>query len=94
MNENLNLCNILKEKGIHLFLFGSALNKDFPRDLDILMVYSSTNVSIQTVIDLKNQLLQYFKKKCHIPIDLLLLSLEEVEEIDFIEKESAYKLNL
>lgn len=93
MNENPYLTMLLKEQGINLYLFGSAIYKDLPEDLDVLMVYPINQVNISFALDMKNILLEYLIHISLLKVDLLLLSSEEETEVNFIEREKAIILD-
>ncbi|WHX40606.1 hypothetical protein QNH36_23715 [Mesobacillus sp. AQ2] len=94
MNENKQLIACIKEYEINFYLFGSILHKENPRDIDLLMVYNQHLISIKSVLNLKNEIVNYLNGISPIQVDLLLLSLEEELEVNFIKSEKAVDFDL
>lgn len=92
MNENKELITFIKEYDIKFYLFGSILNKEKPRDIDLLMVYNYDLVSLKSVLKLKNEIVNYLNESFFIGVDLLLLSIEEELEVNFIKGEKAVNI--
>lgn len=67
----------------NVYLFGSILDKKLPNDIDILLIYSkfSDNLICST-----NNISNELQKILNFPIDLTVLSLEEVKEVKFLDK--------
>lgn len=67
----------------NVYLFGSILDKKFPNDIDILLIYSkfSDNLICST-----NNISNELQKILNFPIDLTVLSLEELKEVKFLNK--------
>jgi len=72
-----------------LFLFGSALTTDSPRDLDILIVYDGTP---EDAVWFRHRLTSKLAAFTHCPIHAILLSKNEEIESDFIQKEKCRRL--
>lgn len=92
MNENSDLITSIKEYDIKFYLFGSVLSKENPNDIDLLMVYNPNLISLKSVVKLKNKIINYLDESPLIKVDLLLLSMEEESEIDFIKSEKALNI--
>jgi hypothetical protein len=89
MNENRELIKYIKEFDIRFYLFGSIFYKEKPRDIDLLMVYNQDMVNLKSIVRLKNEIVNFLHESSLIEVDLLLLSLEEELEVDFIRSEGA-----
>lgn len=94
MNDNKELINCIREYGINFHLFGSILKKENPRDLDILMIYDQDLINLKSVLKLKNEIVNYLKENSFSEVDLLLLSIEEELEVNFIKSEKAVNIKL
>lgn len=68
-----------------VWLFGSAVRSPTPRDIDILVVYVDENVP-RTLRSLM------FLELLDPPIDLIAMTLDEVEELNFLETVPATRL--
>jgi predicted nucleotidyltransferase len=65
-----------------LFLFGSALYSENPRDIDILVVYA-TSLSPVDALDFRSKLISKLRKYIAIPIHVVLLSQSEERKLEF-----------
>jgi hypothetical protein len=84
--------DIAVPEGWRLYVFGSYLTRPEPRDLDILGIYDRARVdpsraysSIRDVIALE--------AVAGVPVQLTLLSIQEAEEIRFVETEECIPLS-
>lgn len=96
MEPNLLITNHLKElnnsglvtiRDVEIYLFGSYLYKDEPKDIDILVLYPrkyNKNKQIFLFIDILRKQLEYSLKKC---IDIQALTYKEEKEVKFIASE-------
>lgn len=72
------LVRLAEELGaIQVWLFGSALRSHTPRDLDVLVVYLDENVPRALRSDMLLELLSP-------PIDLIAMTPDEVDALDFL----------
>ncbi|WP_147949503.1 nucleotidyltransferase domain-containing protein [Paenibacillus sp. N3.4] len=83
----------LKE-AINIYVFGSSLENNEPNDLDILLIYDSDRVKIDEILNFRTYLYNKLSKLLMIPIDLSILSIQEENELNFIECESAKELDI
>lgn len=84
LNQNMNLFRVFD----HVFLFGSVLKDGkFPRDIDLLLVYSTYRYEISEEM---NRITAILNRELLIPIDLLVLSSKELEETDLLKKIHIY----
>ena len=82
--NNLKLKMSLFKNFEDVYLFGSALYEDkAPNDIDILLVYSQYSSDL---IKSLNSIKSILSKIFDIPVDLTVLSNEELEETNFLEK--------
>lgn len=67
----------------NVYLFGSILDKKFPNNINILLIYSkfSDNLIYST-----NNISNELQKILNFPIDLTVLSSEELKEVKFLDK--------
>lgn len=93
MSDNEILCEYISEYGIQLFLFGSARDKKTPNDIDILLIYPD-NKRVTQAIELKKMLKSYLQDLNGIEIHMVLLTVRENEDINFIKKEGAVKFHI
>ena len=91
LNDNEILCEYLTKCGIKLYLFGSARISKTPNDLDILLIYPD-NTRVTKVLELKKELISYLYGLNGIKMHMVLMTVQENEEINFLKKESAVKL--
>lgn len=93
MSDNEILCEYISEYSIQLFLFGSARVNKTPNDIDILLIYPD-NKRVTQAIELKKMLKSYLQDLNGIEIHMVLLTVRENEDINFIKKEGAVKFNI
>lgn len=93
--ENNTSYELVKEKyNLSIYLFGSSVYKDKPKDIDILLLYPRKSKYILEIIEFKNNMKKILKKQLLISIDILLLSNEEENDLDFINNEMAINIDL
>lgn len=68
----------------HVYLFGSALNScNCQNDVDMLIIYDKYSREIEKTLKIiRNEL----EKSIELPIDLTVLSSQEEQETEFLEK--------
>ena len=67
-----------------VYVFGSSLNDDkYQNDVDLLLVYK---IYSKEISDEKNSINSFFENLLNLPIDLTVLSDEELKETKFLEK--------
>lgn len=72
----------------NVYLFGSVLSEDlYPKDIDLLLVYSQYSNQLLNNIHLIRSILQ---NEFNEPIDLTVLSSKELEETDFLRRIKQY----
>ena len=72
----------------HIFLFGSSIKeKQYPRDIDILLVYSTYS---NTIAYKAEKILYYLERELKLPVDLTVLSQNELELTGFLKKIEVY----
>lgn len=87
LNDNEILVKKYTSLGMKLYLFGSAVKKRFPADLDIAILYNQCNMKeARTVRDIT---VSVFHSLFLGPIDVILLTFTENEETQFLIKENA-----
>lgn len=72
----------------NVYLFGSVLCEDLcPKDIDLLLVYSKySNQLLNNIHLIRSNLQNEFNE----PIDLTVLSFDELEETDFLKRIKLY----
>lgn len=76
-------------KGIKIYLFGSALTKMNPSDIDLLFVYGEKAYSFDSILELRRRVTSLLSKALNKEIDIILLSDKEILSNSFIEDEGA-----
>lgn len=75
------------------YLFGSFLDSDSPKDLDLLILHKKSNESTSySVINFKKELEYNFKKKCTLQLDIVVLNFEEEREMEFLKQVKNQKI--
>lgn len=87
LNERCDLIEKYKHLGMQLYLFGSATKSEAPHDLDILILYPRNTMT--RAIELRNATVQYIEDLFDLPVDSVLLSFEEEQQVLFAVKERA-----
>ncbi|MGN0245865.1 MAG: nucleotidyltransferase domain-containing protein [Lachnospiraceae bacterium] len=93
LSDNEIIYEYMTECSIQLYLFGSARISKTPNDLDILLIYPD-NSRITKALELKKVLVSYLQKLNGIEIHMVLMTVQENEEINFIKKEGAVKIHI
>lgn len=90
LTERINeLCNAIKNKQssfpncVEVYLFGSFLTKNYPNDIDVLIVYNDFNYG---VIDQLDKLMGYIESVSNYPADVTALTVSEMKETKFLER--------
>jgi len=66
-----------------VYIFGSIISNKHPNDIDLLLIYESYSEIIQTD---KNTISIFLEKLSKLPIDITILSEEELTETKFLDK--------
>ena len=90
LNEQCDLTEKYKHLGMQLYLFGSATKSDAPHDLDILVLYPRN--AMTQAMEVRNATVQYIKDLFGLPVDSVLLSFEEEQQVLFAFKERAMRI--
>lgn len=77
---------------LEIHLFGSALTKDDPRDLDILIVYNKRKLSIDDAIRVRHETQRMIQTCSRLPVHVCFLSHDELMTSDFATREHAVKV--
>lgn len=72
-----------------VFLFGSALDKPDPQDVDLLVVYDPSEIPPGEAAGLRSVLTQACAEAAIHPLDVVLLTGEEAHDTDFPARENA-----
>lgn len=75
--------------GIKIYLFGSALTKINPGDIDLLFVYGEEAYSFDSILELRRRVTSLLSNALNKEIDIILLSDKEILSNSFIEDEGA-----
>ncbi len=75
--------------GIKIYLFGSALTKTSPRDIDLLFVYSDERYDFDRILKVRRCFKAIFCSALKKEVDIILLSDKETLNNSFIEDEGA-----
>lgn len=79
--------------GINVYLFGSILNAEDCNDIDLIIIYDKKLVDINTAIKIRKSIKENIELISNLDIDILLLSQEEDEEVDFTGNVKTEKIN-
>ena len=84
--QHIDIFNYFKE----VYLFGSSLSeKKYANDIDLLVVYENYSKQVH---DEKKNIIFYLEKLLQKPIDITVLSKNELKQINFLENlETPYK---
>lgn len=75
-----------------VYLFGSAITEPiFYNDIDILIIYSNYTPDIECAL---KSMLNKIEGETEVSIDLTVLSIEEEQEVKFIERIAPYYLKI
>lgn len=90
------VCDAIRSKDIgfeitEVYLFGSFISREYPNDIDILIVYRNSASNINTVID---ELAIELETITNLPVDFTLLSENEMAETLFLNKLSTNYLRI
>jgi len=72
--------------GIEAHIFGSALTSGEPRDIDLVLIYDVTRVTVTQAIEVRKKVCDGLVQATGIPADVVLLSSTEAEETKFLSK--------
>ena len=93
VSSNGKICNYILACDIQLYLFGSARFNNTPNDIDILLVYPDDR-RITEVLEVKKLLISFLQELNEVEIHMVLLTVRENEEINFIKKEGAVRIHI
>lgn len=83
--KNIQLFQLFTE----VYLFGSVIqNKEFPNDIDLLLVYDKYSSEIQSE---KDYIYSFLKKILNLHVDLVVLSENELLETKILQKICVYE---
>lgn len=71
-----------------VYIFGSSLNKPYPNDIDLLLIYKDFN---DKILFEKNKISNFLENILKIHIDITILSERELEETRFLNNAYRYK---
>jgi predicted nucleotidyltransferase len=75
-----------------LYAFGSAARGRTPRDLDLLVVYDKSRLSVTDARSARRQFRDDLRRSLGIHVDVLLMSESEASDNGFVEMEDAILL--
>lgn len=84
-----DVLNDIQIDTIQVYLFGSAKYSMLPNDIDILLVYNESLISINCILQLRKILSKKISLKTGKQVDICLLSTAENEYQIFIKQEKA-----
>lgn len=80
-------------EGIEIFLFGSILyTNEENNDIDIAIIYDRNIINIETAINIRKAVHETISKITDLTVDILLLSQEENDEVQFIKNTKSEKI--
>lgn len=84
---------VAEQPGIELYLFGSLLTSESPEDVDLVVVYDSSIIDIDKAIAIRRHLRNAIMKFARMPADIVLLSVHEAEQTQFLNRIAAVHLD-
>lgn len=78
---------------IDIFIFGSYLNSENPKDVDLIVIYDSNIYTGNSIFDNCLNLINQIKEKCGLPVDVTYLSINEEIETRFLKIVNAMPIN-
>lgn len=93
LNDNEIIYKYMLEFDIELYLFESARISKTPNDLDVLMIYPDSD-RVTKVLELKKILISYLHELNGMAIHMVLMTVQENEEINFLKKEAAIRIQI
>jgi predicted nucleotidyltransferase len=73
-------------------MFGSGLSSDDPGDIDLLLVFAPTRISFTQAIQVRKRLTGIIERSTGLPADILLLTVTEAHETQFVRQVRAVSL--
>lgn len=86
LQKNDAIRSVLNLKHIRSYLIGSSIQRKDVNDIDIALIYTPLAYSHSALIELRRILSKTILDELGIVADILLLSCEEAEEVDFFSK--------
>lgn len=78
---------------VKIFQFGSSIYKNNPNDIDLLIIYSKFELqTIESYITLRKQIKLQLYNNTKIPIDIIMLSEKEENQLNYVSKINSYRL--
>ena len=93
LNDNEMICEYISEYSMQLYLFGSSRKSKNPNDLDVLLIYPDDS-RVAKALEMKKELVKYLRGLNAIEVHMVLMTVQENEEINFIKKEGAVKIHI
>ena len=93
LSDNKTIYKYMTKYNIQLYLFGSARVSKKPNDLDILLIYPDISKVTET-LELKKELISYLQELNCKDIHMVLMTVQENDEINFVKKEGAIRFNI
>lgn len=83
---------VVSVPGTEIWVFGSACQHDTPRDIDLLVVYDDSRISIVEACELRRALARLVAGSTSIAADILLLTPREVAQTGILQRVEATRL--
>ncbi len=87
LNEQVDLIDKYRRFDFELYLFGSALLKRFPHDLDIVITYPYSSMLEARAV--RDETASILREAFLLPVDVILMSYEEEQQACFLTQEHA-----
>lgn len=78
--------------GVEIFLFGSILKTEDINDIDLAIIYDKTTLGVKEAVELRNSIRKYIDVFTDIHSEIILLSRQENEEMEFIQNTRTEKI--
>ncbi|NLI71193.1 MAG: hypothetical protein GX361_00490 [Bacteroidales bacterium] len=78
--------------GVEVFLFGSILKTENFNDIDLAIIYDKTTLGVKEAVELRNSIRKHICNFTDINSEIVLLSRQENEELEFIQNTRSEKI--
>ncbi|MBS1751860.1 MAG: hypothetical protein JST63_18315 [Bacteroidetes bacterium] len=78
--------------GVEVFLFGSILKTEDINDIDLAIIYDKATLGVKEAVDLRNSFRKHIGTFTDIHSEIVLLSRQENEEMEFIQNTRTEKI--
>ena len=93
MRNQIKKIHIDKKEHFQVYLFGSVVYSENPNDVDVAIIYDSRYIAILDAISYRKEIIKMISQQIiPLPVDVILLSVEEEKELNFLSSAKHVKL--